>query len=45
MLSTYTSIELVFEINAATAIYRLDPFVKYVCAWRTEVAPEEQVAI
>ena len=41
MLATHTGIELVFELNAATAIYRLDPFVKYLCAWRTDVAQEE----
>lgn len=45
MLSTYRGVELVFEVNAATAIYRMDPFVKYLCAWRTEVSQEEVGAI
>lgn len=45
MLATYKCVELVFEVNAATAIYRLDPFVKYLCAWRTEVSQDELGAI
>lgn len=45
MLSTYTSLELVFEINAATSIFRIDPFTKYLCAWLTEASADEMPAI
>ncbi len=45
MLSTYTGLELVFDVNAATSIYRMAPFVKYLCAWKTDVNVEEIAAI
>jgi hypothetical protein len=45
MLSTYQGLELVFELNSCTSIYRLDPFCKYLCAWRTETSQDEVAAI
>ena len=45
MLSSYIKLEHVFDINSSTALYRCDPFVKYLCAWTTDVCTEELNAI
>lgn len=45
MLSSYIMKEHVLDINSSTSIYRLDPFVKYLCAWTTDVCTEELNAI
>lgn len=45
MLSAYTSLNHVIDISSTSAIYRLDPFAKYLCCWTNQVGPEEVGAI
>lgn len=45
MLSTYISLEHVMDVNEKTSLYRLDPFSKYLCQWKTEVCQDEFYAI
>ena len=41
MLNAYQSLIHVMDISATSAIYRLDPFAKYLCCWINMVCPDE----
>ncbi|CAK76824.1 unnamed protein product (macronuclear) [Paramecium tetraurelia] len=45
MLSAYTSLIHVIDITSTSAIYRVDPFAKYLCCWTNIISQAEISAI
>ncbi|CAD8092242.1 unnamed protein product [Paramecium sonneborni] len=45
MLSAYTSLIHVIDITSTSAIYRVDPFAKYLCCWTNIISQAEIGAI